>query len=432
MIHEYPLLRSLDPHHSRLGYLGALAKVSVRTLDTYDALVARYRDLLFRRIHADEPEFAALMGNVEAGLEEELRKRTERSSEDDPSAILSPPGRATGWLTSSEFWLYDRRLPSHVGYLQEKHAGRTVDLARATGVLLPTLDLSEAGFLLQILVSSAVPASDNPLYARKRPALTLLYTRQLFASEILFPYLIVEFADRVRTGRQMTTRGDNGLLRGAAHRLVEAAGEPVDPEDVLAVMDVRGFEAAILESRSTEENYLRPRLEMLVDLGLVERRRTDTSERPGGFPWNLPEGSISLAERLGSLVENPLALDDFLELQFNGVLGEALGLKLSPPTSDTEIMRWFYRAYEISHREIGFTPGRTVALLATLLAAEGGTLLEVRPLFDYAYTLLEGRFGPYVSFSGGSRFDNEFMIKIDSGIEALFDGQSTNMGEKGS
>jgi hypothetical protein len=424
LIHEYPLVRSLDPHHCRIGYLGALAMVAVRSLDTNEALVSRFRDLLFARVHPDEPRFAELMGLVEPELESELRRRMERSSEEDPSAILSPPGKATGWLTFSEFWLYDRRLPSHVGYLHEKHASRTVDLARATGVLLPTLDLSEAGFLLQVLASKEMSLTGNPLVVKGSPALTLLYLRLIFGAEILFPYLIAEFAQRVQSRQPVSTRGEAGLLRGAARRLVETVGDPSDPEDVLAVSELREFEAAILKSRSTEDNYLRPRLEILVDLGLVERRQCDTTERPGAFPWTVPNGTISLASRLAPLLVEPLSLDEFLESQFIQVMGGALGLTLSPPPTEADSIRWFYRAYEMVHREIGFTPGRTVALLATLLAAQHGSLLEVRPLFDLVYKLPNSEFGRYISFSGGSRFDNEFMIKIDPEIEVLLSGRT--------
>lgn len=418
-MHDYPLLRSLDPHHSRLGYLAALSTVSMRNLDTNDALVSRFKDLLFERLYSNESRFDQLMGEIEPGLEEELRKRMERSTEDDPSSILSPPGRDAGWLTVSEFWLYDRRLPSHVGYLQEKHASRTVDFARAVGVILPTLDLSEMGFLLQILAADSMSTTGNPLDVRTRPALTLLLLRLLFSAEILLPFILVEFSERINASAPINTRGESGLLRGAVRRLVEAAGEPSDPEDVLAVRELHDFEFAILKSRSTEENYLRPRIEMLVDLGILTRKRGDTSEKPGAFPWNLPNVTVQLVARLDEIIRSPLTLDSFLEENFNAAFAPAIGLELSPPKDEIEVVRWFYRAYEIVQREIGFTPGRSVAVLATLLAAEHGTHLEVRPLFDFVYALPSSRFGTYISFSGGSRFDSEFMIKIAPGIVEL-------------
>jgi hypothetical protein len=300
--------------------------------------------------------------------------------------------------------------------------------------LLPTLDLSESGFLLQLLVARGKGDSahtTNPLFVRTRPALVLLYLRLIFGAEILFPYLISEFAERVLEKRPISTRGEAGLLRGAARRLTIAAGEPSDPEDVLATRELHEFEEAILGSRSTEENYLRPRLEMLVDVGLVERRQADTSERPGAFSWTLPAGTLALASRLTGLTQSPLMLDEFLDKSFNGVMCEALGLRLTPPASDAEAVLWFYRAYEVVQREIGFTPGRTVALLASLLAAEHGTLLEVRGLFDLLYSLPNSRLGEYVSFSGGSRFDNEFMIKIDGAILPLLgDGAIANRGKE--
>lgn len=77
---------------------------------------------------------------------------------------------------------------------------------------------------------------------------------------------------------------------------------------------------------------------------------------------------------------------------------------------------WFAKAYTEVRREIGFTPGRTVAQLGSLLAAEAGVRLEVKDLFDLAYRLPSGPYAARVSFSGGSRFDTEFMIKIDPAL----------------
>ena len=427
MIHEFPLLRSLDPHHARLGYLGALSAVAVRNLDTYDAIVARFSDLLFERYYVDEPRYAEAMRHVDEVFVKELTQRAERDAEENPAAILAPMDSKSGWLTRSEFWLYDRRLPSHVGYLMERHAGRTVDLARWMGILLPTLDLSETGFLLQYLLTGGGghdPAELNCLVVQSRPALTLLYMKLLFSSEILFPSLISELVERVESHRRVATRGADGLLRASVARLMGALGEPTDPEDVLAFREVSEFNTAVLKSPSTEENYLRPRLEMLVDVGVLERRSGAVPERAGAFPWDVSDRTAILARALAPLAANPRSLDTFLDEDFVATCAPAIGLQVRKARMPEEMLIWFARAYALVHREIGFTPGRTVAELASLLAAEQGVRLEMKELFSLVSIVPSGQYAKYFQFSGGSRFDLEFMIKVSPDLLPLLEEAS--------
>lgn len=419
MIHDIPLMRSLDPHHSRLGYLGALSTVAVRTLDTYDALVSRLHDLLFERCYSDELCFERALAEAHPALRAELRRRSVRAPDEDPASILAPLTRSGGWLTRSERWLYDRHMPSQLGYLQPKHIGRAVDLARLTGVLLPTLDLSEDGFLLQHLVSGGTDVRNgdrNLLFVGARPALGLLYLRLLLRAEILFPSLLCEFVDRQSVGDPLATRGANGLLRKAVARLAASIGEPTDPEDVLAFSALREFESAIDKSLSTEENYLRPRLEMLVDLGIVRRRPGGTSDKPAAFPWDLPAHALTLGAAWRSLDKEPLCIDEFLDREFVKATAPAFGIQLRPSTGTEEVLLWFARGYAQIGREIGFTPGRTVAQLSSLLAAEDGVHLEVSDFFALVYSIPAGPFGSRFSLSGGSRFDSEFMVKLDLGL----------------
>ena len=52
-------------------------------------------------------------------------------------------------------------------------------------------------------------------------------------------------------------------------------------------------------------------------------------------------------------------------------------------------------------------------MLACLLAWEAGVRLEIRETFDAVYQAATSRWGAYLHFSGGSRFDREFLIRID-------------------
>jgi hypothetical protein len=390
------------------------AGVGVRSLDTYDALVSRIRDRLFERMYADEPSFARAVAAADPKIIADVLQKAKEADE-DPASILGPPDANLPWLTRSEAWIYDARMPSHVGYVKRSHVGRIVDFARWTGILLPTLDLSEEGMLLQILTQGADFSAEgtNPLYVGSRLALRLLYARLLLRSEVLYVSLLCEMAERTANEQRMSTRGPDGLLRHAVERLQRAIGEPTDPEDILTYRVVEEFKQAFLRSLSTEENYFRPRIENLVDLGLVTRRVVASGDKPGAFPWCISEAGIAVAAAWQEIDKNPLRIDEFLETELIGSMIPLASAPLRRVTNERERLLWFARAYKVVHREIGFTPGRTVSQMASMLAAEGGMRLELSELFEAVYESPRGDFAPHFSFSGGSRFDSEFMIKID-------------------
>jgi hypothetical protein len=430
VIHDIPLLRSLDPHHSRLGYLGVCAAVGVRALDTYDALVARMRDVLFERLYDDQARYHEAVAAADRDLIEGLLDRKTRPEEEDPAAILSPMDARSSWLTRSEAWLADRRMPSHIGYLQKKHVGRTVDFARWVGVLLPTFELSEDGMLLNLLVTGGKEEawhSTNLLYVRNRPATVLHYLRLLLRSEILFPSLLVELSEREAEDRPVAARGPNGLLRAAIARLQGRIGAPDDPEDMLAVRELGEILEAVLKSLSTEENYLRPRLEMLVDIGLLERPAAEGLRRKEAFPWRLSEEGHAIAAAWKTLETTPQQVDEFLEKQFIAANAALIGRPLRSPKGDTETLLWFARAAEHVQREIGFTPGRTIASLASLYAAEHAVRLEVSEVFRVVYAVPGSPYKEYLRFSGGSRFDAEFMIRVDPGLSERLRADGTHI-----
>ena len=90
-------------------------------------------------------------------------------------------------------------------------------------------------------------------------------------------------------------------------------------------------------------------------------------------------------------------------------------------------MLWFGRAFEDIGREFGFTPGRTLALKACLLAWENKRTMEVGDVFDAVYRFARqgSPLDQYLHFSGGSRFDREFLIRIDPGlVEHLIRGRT--------
>jgi hypothetical protein len=458
MTDRYPILRSLDPWHARLGYLGALASVATRGLDTADALAARFQEMLLRRIYLDDPRFEQLMARVPEARRSELDKRMMRPEQEDPSAAFTesapiesevpPPDWPLGtsskrpkprlvrteWLYVSEFWLYDTVMPSPLGHLVRERLDRTIDLARWTGVLLPTLELAEPGYLLKHFLDRAQEREglDDILFNRLNLAahecLRPLYFRIMLAHEILFPFLLNELVDRTDAGEKNATRGQQGLLLCAVKRLLRTIGEITDPEDAPAVRDVEKFHDSIEQKDSTQENYLRPRLEMLVDLGFLHRR-VGTDGKRSDFMWEVTDATRLLAAEMRGLTTVskglPGELERYLDRAYFGSMARALGRKVTPVVHDSERLLWFARAFQEIGREFGFTPGRTLALKACLLAWENGRSMEVGDAFDAVYRAARTPLDRHLHFSGGSRFDREFLIRIDDDLVAELEREVT-------
>lgn len=421
MSHRYPILPSLDPHHARIGYLGALSTVGIRGLDTTEALKARFHDILFERIYPQEPRFQRLKSRLSPRRCSEFEKRLVRPAGIDPSAILSDASKGEGWAYISEFWLYDSRMPSALGQLAVDKLDRTIHLAKWTSLLLATGELSEVGFLLQHLILDCARNKQeqdfNLLLAQVRPALPLLYLRLMLSAEMLFPFLVSEMVDRHTDGKSMSTRGERGLLRGGVERMLAIIGEPEDPADMLALREILDFHKAILAKASTEENYLRPRLEILVDLGLVGREDTVGKSRTD-FMWTVTETTKRLASAWTSLAVAENVISEYLDGGFFTSMAFVLDRQSRKITSLEEKLLWFSRAFRRIGREFGFTPGRTCALLACLIAWEAGALMEITEVFDAVYEAGRGYWSKYLHFSGGSRFDREFLIRVDQEAEA--------------
>jgi hypothetical protein len=160
------------------------------------------------------------------------------------------------------------------------------------------------------------------------------------------------------------------------------------------------------------ENYLRPRLEILVDLGLVGRK----PGQRGDFPWIVIPATENLAREWRLLVSRTSPVHAYLDRQFFGSMMSVMNVAHRRVTDGDETLLWFARAVRWVARDIGFTPGRTGALLACLLAWEAGAIVEVDDVYDAVYGSAGSRWSSYLHFSGGSRFDKEFLVKVDDAL----------------
>ncbi len=422
-------MRSLDPHHQRVGYLGALVLNTSRGLNSQDTILTKLENILFERIYMDDPRLQPILERLSPERHAKLVEfRSKRKPEDNPAAILEPVGKASEWLYISELWLCAECMPAPLGLLISKKVSRIFDLAKWVGILTPTIELSEDGYLLQILLEEEkTKVTDaslfNPLCPSPRPAVRLMYLRLLLAADGLWAFIIrklILLADEGKVPRTYSNDAQDGLLKSAVDALRESLGDDFDPEDLLEVRDISSFHDSLVGKSSTEENYLRPRLELLVDLDLVNRN-TSTSTRFGAFPWSVTPQTRRVEEAWTSLGADHESISKYLDKQFFGSMAYVYDVKATAISDNRLVLHWFATAFERVGREQGFTPGRSVALLACLLAFEAGRLLEVEQVFNTVYDSARSEWDPFLKFSGGSRFDREFMIMVDNKIIAALD-----------
>lgn len=417
MSDRFPLMRSLDPYHQRIGYLGAVALVGYRGLDSRESVRARLEELLYRRITVGSAEYSALVEGMGPERCAALEKaRATRTPEDDPAAILRSHMETSDWLYVSEAWVHQDRLPSPLGFVSPNKVDRLIDLARWTGILTPSFELSEPGFVLQHALSTARSRTRHPeLFNVLDPAATaglpLIYLRLLMSAEILWPSLVCELVERSDQGKPLATRGDDALLVASVDRLIAALSPSADLADALELREITTFRQAIAEKGSTAENYLRPRLEILVDLGLLGRHASGQRDRRV-FAWITTPQMARLAAEWSQLTAGSNRIPAYLDAGFFKSMARVFGVDARPVTDTRRVLLWFAKAFQDVGRDIGFTPGRTLALQACLLAYAAGELLEIAQVFDAVYDAAKSQWSDHLRYSGGSRMDREFMIKV--------------------
>lgn len=195
--------------------------------------------------------------------------------------------------------------------------------------------------------------------------------------------------------------------------MTAALGEARHPEDVLALRNVDEFEKSI-QNLSTEENYLRPRMEHLVDLGLIGRK-TGLSTKPSDFAWMITDRTRTLAAEWGGILTGGRAsIEHYIEHDLFTSMSRVFDGTHKPLETLEDRLLWFGRAFALVRHEFGFTPGRMLALMACLLAWEQGHIVEIAEIYDAVYAAADTPWGKYLHFSGGSRFDREFLIRLDA------------------
>jgi hypothetical protein len=424
----------LDWHTLRLGAFHVLAHVGERAVDTREALLTRFHNILFRKIYQDEPTFARFRPYLDPEGFKRIDKRA-RKVRPNPAAELMPAESETPWFHTVELWQADKRLPARgVGPIAEEHAMRYLDLGNKLGIFTPTNALSERGETLRAFYVADHPGEidwtdpdPNPLFVDTLASQVILLDA-LLREDALLPLMMMEFTTDPQAGiaTAFQTIGDEQrpeLLMRAAQHLYDVLGVEPDIHTALELKRLRKF----IDTIAIKKNHLNqalPRMEFAVDLGLIERGGARKGSREPTYRPTLV--TQRFATVFAKFRDDPTAAQNALDENFFRSAATTYGISTEQVKSDEELLYWFTRGYKLVKRAAGFTPGRTVAFAGALLALQSGRLIELSAMFEAAYRSARGPYSAYVGFSGGSRFDREFLIRVDDKLECELAKYSTS------
>ncbi|TAH35207.1 MAG: hypothetical protein EYC70_13290 [Planctomycetota bacterium] len=441
------LLEELDERQVRLGYVNCVVLTAGRQLDTRTALRRRFDGFVFRRVYEDAAEAAEFLAYIDdegrqaLSRQDHQRQRERGGSKNsrDPIAVLRPDQPRGGFRYVSHLWLLQRCMPSHLGPLAPDRSEVFLEHARHLGLLAETYALTETGYILKQLLLQHDPAllegraSSNPLHVGRRLAVRALYMWALLENDAVTPFLLREFLSRRQNDPELLAAATKKLIDGfgrgaridsalemkalhAYHERVAKGASAAKTDQCPPSRSARRGLLAFIERGATAQpgfkihrHHVRPRLEHYVDIGLLGRRRDARASETVYEP--LPDTRRAV-EVWAPLLEDPKTIRRFLDSRFFEAAARVFNVGQARPCTRWESLLYFARAFELVYREIGFTPGRTVAFTACLLALEEARLAEIDTMFEAVYAGAKTDLGGHLIFSGGSRFDREFLIRV--------------------
>jgi hypothetical protein len=313
-----------------------------------------------------------------------------------------------------------RRVAPALGLVSTKHVPHILEHGRAFDLLTTGYALSEKGVLLQNYLSHVAPGiregapEDNPFDFASDQTLRLFYLYTILSVDILTPFLLDQFA--------MTPGGDPKnsprLIGRAAQSLFEVVESVSDITNIEDVRTCRSL-ADRLSAKGVAKNQSQPRYHHLFELGLLERL---PSER-GSVPYAVGAAGLNAARVLQPLREDPQGQQDLVDRNFFSWAAQIYELSARLCVDERRQLLYFARGYPFLQREIGFTPGRTVAVMGCLLALNDGWIVEVADMFRLMQRMAAGPWRPYLEYSGGSRLDQEFLIKVRPDLVRTLEGE---------
>ncbi|REJ92337.1 MAG: hypothetical protein DWQ34_13185 [Planctomycetota bacterium] len=409
------LITHMEPSQLRLGYLCCLSLVAGRQLDTRQALVDRLGRFVFQMIDEADPRWPEFAKSVDRNELQRMRTPVDEKTAELHELFGMTDTSAPAYQLQA-LWLSQRDIPSHLGLLTEKNATRILEMGRSFELLTTGYALSEKGVFLNKFLQATMPGvldgapTANPFAIARRPALQLFLLYALLSVDILTPFLLKRFA----SSQQGDPSNSPKLLPQAANDLVDSLVDVTDISNVESLRSCRQF-AERLQSKAVARNQAQPRYHHLFELGLVDRSEADDGGRRV-VPYVATDAGSRAASVFQTLREDTEQQLELIDTHFFHWAAEIYDFDAKPCDGDLRRLYYFARGFPYLEREIGFTPGRTIALAGCLLGLEEGWIIEIAEMFSVLRTMAAGPWRPYLEYSGGSRLDQEFLIKVKPGL----------------
>jgi hypothetical protein len=163
--------------------------------------------------------------------------------------------------------------------------------------------------------------------------------------------------------------------------------------------------------KTSYKHHATPRLEFLVDLAILDHCSEGITAV--GKNWYRTN---NITQKCAGYFEQhlfrDLDIDKFIRNNMFDFARSIYSLNSRNPENDTEAFKYFILGYDKVKRDIGNTPGWSASILGCLIAQDHGICIEINEMYRVAQEA--GRkYANRIRYSGGSRFDNEFLIKVD-------------------
>ena len=381
----------------RLGQLKAVVSIAGPYQQGKEQFNRKFGTLITRRQKVD----FSTAPNVKNYLEAKQIAKAERER------MLS-----SGEVEFQDLYLADPTLPSNLGRVPLDVAHEIVDWATWLKLIRPNLfSLSALGQVLRALMSeeekkslSEFDRSHNPFLVRiEGPFLLYLI---LAADGDMIRRLYVNMAN---SGMKHFERLEAvSLLRQACSDLLEEsrredsymkhAGERKKLQSLLETLDKEKTTAETAKKRAlTGIQLLSPRLENLVDLGIIENSSSDTNGFKLEYQYQVTERTLGFAKSLG----NARDVSTYLREQHFETYCRILGTNAKKATDPDLVMRYLIRGYFDVGRDIGPAPITYAALSgATRALAQENVFFEAADGLDVLLRARE-RYPDQVHLSGG-------------------------------
>ncbi len=278
-------------------------------------------------------------------------------------------------IECQDAYLADPRLPSNLGAVGEGNANELVNWAGWTSIINSRRhSIHSFGHALNLLTRSEHTAlsqfipEHNP-YDITAQRLFFLYLLLLQDGEVLCR-LYEKLADLDTFSRMDAVPHFKAALEELREKLRKAGSMKY----LQHMRELKNLSDAIEAQRERSERKgiraltgmqrVSPRLENLVDLGLLENTSADDVGLKLRYEYAATERTRDLKRLLSPHADS---LDEFLTKDFFSVTSELFGMKDTLVTDEETVFRFFIDAYRRYPRELG---GKPIGMLALVAACE--------------------------------------------------------------